>query len=74
MIDFDRFSYFCTGAKTSEKNGKKVEKKVFMTVYLGLKSEFSLILNTFYFKMASGTNYTVGNANLSDFYSAPYLF
>jgi hypothetical protein len=30
----------CTGSKTSEKNGKKVEKKVFLTVYPGLKSEF----------------------------------
>jgi hypothetical protein len=29
-----------TGTKTSEKNGKKVEKKVFLTVYSGLNSEF----------------------------------
>jgi hypothetical protein len=31
---------FCTGNKSSEKYGKKVEKKVFLTVYPGLKSEF----------------------------------
>ena len=31
---------FSTGTKTNEKNGKKVEKKVFLTVYPGLKSEF----------------------------------
>jgi hypothetical protein len=29
---------FCTGTKTSEKSGKKIEKKVFLTVYPGLKS------------------------------------
>ena len=39
----DRFCpifVFSTGTKTSEKNGKKVEKIVFLTVYPGLKSEF----------------------------------
>jgi hypothetical protein len=40
MIDFARFSYFVPVLKQVEKNGKKVEKKVFLTVYPGLKSEF----------------------------------
>jgi hypothetical protein len=40
MIDFARFSYFVPVLKSSEKYGKKVEKKVFLTVYPGLKSEF----------------------------------
>ena len=31
---------FSTGTKTSEKSGKKVEKKVFLSIYPGLKSEF----------------------------------
>jgi len=31
---------FRTGTKSSEKNGKKVEKKVFLLIYPGLKSEF----------------------------------
>ena len=37
LLDF----LFSTGTKSSEKNGKKVEKKVFLSIYPGLKSEFS---------------------------------
>jgi hypothetical protein len=40
MTDFARFSYFVLLLKQVKKNGKKVEKKVFLTVYPGLKSEF----------------------------------
>jgi hypothetical protein len=39
----DRFCpifVFSTGTNTSEKNGKKVEKKVFLMIYPGLKGEF----------------------------------
>jgi len=38
MIDFARFLYIIP--KTAEKKSEKVEKKVFLTVYPGLKSEF----------------------------------
>ena len=37
---FIQFFEFSTGTKSSEKNGKKVEKKVFLGIYPGLKSEF----------------------------------
>ena len=35
-----QFFVFSTGTKSSEKNGKKVENKVLLLIYPGLKSEF----------------------------------
>jgi hypothetical protein len=40
MIDFTRFSYFVPVLNQVKKNGKKVEKEVFLSIFPGLKSEF----------------------------------
>ncbi len=37
---FNQVFVVCTGTKSCEKNGKKVEKKVFLLIYPGLESEF----------------------------------